>query len=72
MRDESFLDWPFSEAGNRAFAAEVEAWATEHADRLTDHDADGSTRALAVAMGEAALLRVAVPDDRRLDVRDRM
>lgn len=58
---------PFFEDRHRAWAAEVEAWATAHAARLTDeHDADGSTRALAAAMGEAGLLRATVAP---LDVR---
>ena len=52
-------DWPFFEDTHRAWAVEVEAWASANAARLTDeHDADGSTRALAAAMGEAGLLRV--------------
>lgn len=70
MADTSFLDWPFFEARHRAFAAEVEEWAVAHAGHLTDHhDADGSTRALAQAMGKAGLLRAAVPEDGVLDVR---
>ncbi|WP_424812197.1 acyl-CoA dehydrogenase family protein [Roseococcus sp. YIM B11640] len=70
MADSSFLDWPFFEARHRAFAAEVETWAVANADRLTEHhDADGSTRALARAMGQAGLLRVAAPEDGKLDVR---
>ena len=70
MADTSFLDWPFFEPRHRDFAAEVDAWAAEHADRLTDHhDADGSTRALARAMGDAGLLRMAVPESGALDVR---
>ena len=51
-------DWPFFEPTHHAWAAEVEAWASTHAARLTDeHDADGSTRALAASMGEGGLLR---------------
>lgn len=51
-------DLPFFEDRHRAWAAEVEDWAAAHAERLTDeHDADGSTRALAAAMGQAGLLR---------------
>jgi acyl-CoA dehydrogenase len=70
MADRTFLDWPFFDARHRAWAAEVEAWAAAHAERLSDeHDADGSTVRLARAMGEAGLLRVACPDDARLDVR---
>ena len=51
-------DWPFFAPSHHAWAAEVEAWASTHAARLTDeHDADGSTRALAASMGEGGLLR---------------
>ncbi len=70
MPDRAFLDWPFFDARHRAWAAEVEAWAAEHAERLSDeHDADGSVRRLARALGEAGLLRVACPADGALDVR---
>ena len=70
MPDRAFLDWPFFEPRHRAWAAEAEAWAAEHAERLSDeHDADGSVRRLARAMGEAGLLRVACPADGALDVR---
>lgn len=64
------LALPFFEPHHRAWAEEVEGWAQAHAARLTDHhDADGSTRGLARAMGEAGLLRAACPEDGRLDVR---
>jgi acyl-CoA dehydrogenase len=64
------LALPFFEPRHRAWAEEVEAWAAAHAVPLTDHhDAATSTRALARAMGEAGLLRAAVPADGRLDVR---
>lgn len=70
MADQSFLDWPFFDPRHREFAAEVEAWASTNAARLTDHhDADSSTRALALALGEAGLLRVAAPETGALDVR---
>ncbi len=70
MPDRAFLDWPFFDARHRAWAAEVEAWAAAHAERLSDeHDADGSTIRLARAMGEAGLLRVPCPEDGVLDVR---
>jgi acyl-CoA dehydrogenase len=70
MPDTAFLDWPFFEPRHRAWAAEVEAWATAHAEALSDeHDADGSTLRLARAMGEAGLLRVPCPEDGVLDVR---
>jgi acyl-CoA dehydrogenase len=70
VSDHSFLHWPFLEPRHRDWAAEVEAWAAAHAGRLVDeHDIDGSTRRLAKSMGDAGLLRVAVPEDGRLDVR---
>lgn len=70
MPDTSFLDWPFLDQRHRAWAAEVEAWASAQAERLSDeHDADGSVINLARAMGEAGLLRVPCPEDGRLDVR---
>ncbi len=70
MADRTFLDWPFFEARHKSWAAEVEAWAAAHAERLADeHDADGSTIRLVRAMGEAGLLRVPCPEDGRLDVR---
>jgi acyl-CoA dehydrogenase len=70
MPDRTFLDWPFFEPRHRDWAAEVEAFASEHAEALSDeHDADGSTLRLAHAMGEAGLLRIPCPEDGRLDVR---
>ncbi len=61
-------DLPFFEDRHRAWAAEVESWAAAHAARLTnEHDADGSTRALAAAMGASGLLRAtAAPLDVRM------
>ncbi len=68
LRD--FLALPFFEPRHLAWAEEVESWAAAHAARLTDHhDADGSTQALARAMGDAGLLRVCCPQDGRLEVR---
>lgn len=70
MPDRDFLAWPFFEDRHRAFAAEVQAWAAAHAARLAEEqDTDRSTIALTRAMGEAGLLRAAVPLDGRLDVR---
>ena len=70
MADRDFLAWPFLEDRHRRLAEEVEAWAAAHAAALSDHhDADGSTRALAAALGEAGLLRHACPEEGRLDVR---
>jgi acyl-CoA dehydrogenase len=70
MPDRSFLDWPFLEPRHRAWAAEVETWAGAHAETLAHGgDVDAATIRLTRAMGEAGLLRVAVPEDGRLDVR---
>lgn len=70
MPDRDFLDWPFFAPHHRAWAAEVEAWAAAHAAALVDHhDADASTLRLTHAMGEAGLLRMAVPEAAPLDVR---
>ena len=70
MADASFLDWPFFAPHHRAWAAEVAAFAAQHAAALSnEHDADGSVIALARAMGEAGLLRVPCPEDGPLDVR---
>lgn len=70
MPDTDFLCWPFFEAWHRDWYEEVLAWAAQHAHALTDEaDAEGSTQRLARAMGEAGLLRRAVPEDGKLDVR---
>ncbi|MBU8542146.1 MULTISPECIES: acyl-CoA dehydrogenase family protein [Roseomonadaceae] len=70
MADQSFLDWPFFEPRHRDWAAEVEAWAAQHAEALSDeHDADASVIRLARGMGDAGLLRVPCPADGVLDVR---
>lgn len=75
MTDKSFLDWPFFDAGHRAFADEVEAFAAAEVAGLADHhDVDGSCRKLVAALGRAGLLRAAVPAafgglHERLDVR---
>jgi acyl-CoA dehydrogenase len=65
--DRDFLAWPFLDAEHRAWAEEVEAFAAT----LTPHgeDVDAATRELTRAMGQAGLLRVAVPADGRLSVR---
>ncbi|MDO9499761.1 acyl-CoA dehydrogenase family protein [Falsiroseomonas sp.] len=70
MADTGFLDWPFFEPRHRDWAAEVEAWAAQYAETLSDeHDADASVIRLARAMGDAGLLRVPCPADGVLDVR---
>jgi acyl-CoA dehydrogenase len=70
MPDRSFLDWPFFDPRHKAWAAEVEAWAAQHAAALAgDCDTDLATVSLVRAMGDAGLLRVPSPEDGRLDVR---
>ncbi|MBP0445635.1 acyl-CoA dehydrogenase family protein [Roseomonas sp. SSH11] len=69
MPDRDFLSWPFLEPRHRDWAEEVEAWAAAHAGRLSEGDTDTAVRALARSMGEAGLLRMAAPEDGRLDVR---
>jgi acyl-CoA dehydrogenase len=69
MPDRDFLSWPFLEPRHRDWADEVEAWASAHAGRLSQGDTDDAVRNLTRAMGEAGLLRAAVPADGRLDVR---
>lgn len=70
MPDRDFLAWPFFDDAHRAWAAEVETWAADRAEALSDeHDVDASTRRLTAALGTAGLLRAAVPEDGRLDVR---
>ncbi len=67
MADRDFLAWPFFEPRHRDWAAEVEAFAAA----LPPHgdDTDAATIALTRALGDAGLLRMAVPADGRLDVR---
>ena len=71
MTDRTYLDWPFFDPPHRALADAVETWASRHAETLADEtNVDRSCRDLAAAMGEAGLLRHAVPEPGgRLDVR---
>jgi acyl-CoA dehydrogenase len=73
MPDTSFLAWPFFDERHRALAAEVERLAETLADLVTA-DVDVSCQMLVARMGEAGLLRHAVPAayggaGERLDVR---
>jgi acyl-CoA dehydrogenase len=67
MSDRSFLEWPFFDAGHRAFAAEVDAWANQALAPLldgSDGDLDavyGCVGRLVRALGNAGLLRACVP-----------
>lgn len=62
MPDRSFLSWPFFEAGHRALAGEVDAWAAAHVERIIaeGNDLDTTCRTLARAMGEAGICAHAV------------
>lgn len=70
MTDRTYLDWPFFEPRHRALAEAADEWAANHVPGLIDHgDVDGTCTRLAAAMGQAGLLRHAVPPDGVLDVR---
>ncbi|MCR0982097.1 acyl-CoA dehydrogenase family protein [Roseomonas populi] len=69
MADRDFLSWPFLAPRHKDWAAEVEAWAAANAERLSEGETDEACRNLARAMGEAGLLRMAVPESGKLDVR---
>ncbi len=66
MADLSYRDWPFFDAGHRAFAAELEAWAgsadLDAASHATGGAAlDEAARTLVRRLGAAGLLRVCIP-----------
>lgn len=69
MPDRDFLAWPFFEPRHHDWADEVEAWAAANAGRLSEGNTDDAVRNLTRAMGDAGLLRAAVPEDGKLDVR---
>ena len=60
----AYLNWPFFEPSHRALAESLDAWASQHVERLVGdhHDADAACRRLVAAMGEAGWLRHAAPD----------
>jgi acyl-CoA dehydrogenase len=60
MPDRSFLSWPFLEPRHAALAAEVEAF-TRGLPEGEPADVDAACRALVRALGDAGLLRLAVP-----------
>jgi len=63
MADTSFIDWPFFDDPHRAYLAELSAWCAAHDAELraetTDVNAD--CRHLVRLLGEAGILRNAVP-----------
>ncbi len=72
MADTSYLDWPFFDDAHRAFAARLDAWATESlaAVGIDHHDADASCQRLVRSLGDAGWLRHAVATgDAPMDVR---
>jgi acyl-CoA dehydrogenase len=55
------LDWPFFDAGHRAFATSLDTFATSAPMADIDHaDVDGACRKLVRALGDAGLLEAAV------------
>ncbi len=69
MTDRSFLRWPFLSDAHRAVAGEAEAWAAAALSHGHEGELDATCRRLARRMGEAGLLRHAVPEDGVLSVR---
>jgi alkylation response protein AidB-like acyl-CoA dehydrogenase len=76
MADRSFLDWPFFDAGHRAFAQELEGWVSRElpslegradappsgpAPAMAGPNLDQTVAALVRALGRAGLLRACVP-----------
>jgi acyl-CoA dehydrogenase len=64
---EDTLAWPFFEPRHRDWAAELARFAASL--HVAHDDADAATIMLTRTMGEVGLLRAAVPEDGRLDVR---
>ncbi len=62
MPDWSFLDWPFFEDRHRAFARELDAWATAHLRHAEAADLDAACRALVRDLGQAGWLAAAVAE----------
>ena len=60
MHDLPHLDWPFFEERHRAFARELEGWASEHLAHAHGKDIDAECKALVSALGAAGWLRHAV------------
>ena len=73
MPDRSFLDWPFLDDRHRAFAGELDGWASEHVGALpepAEEELDGACRSLVAALAAGGWLRPVVPGaDGGLDVR---
>jgi acyl-CoA dehydrogenase len=63
VADESFINWPFFDASHRTYWTELAAWCIEHAAQLHDEtqDVNADCRRLVKLLGEAGVLRHAVP-----------
>ena len=62
MADRSFLDWPFFDHTYHVLAADLEAWAQDHANGEADEaDLDDTCRGLVAALAAGGLLAYCVP-----------
>ena len=62
MADRSFLDWPFFDHSHHALAADLEAWAQDHANgEADDSDLDDTCRGLVAALAAGGWLAYCVP-----------
>ncbi len=63
MSDRTFLGWPFFEDAHRAFADELDRWASAELDETEHDDAglDDAVRSLVPRLGQAGWLRYCVP-----------
>jgi alkylation response protein AidB-like acyl-CoA dehydrogenase len=59
-REPPHLDWPFFEERHRAYARDLDAWATEHVPQDHAHDVDAACRALVRSLGAGGWLRPAI------------
>lgn len=72
MTDTSFLTWPFFATRHRTLAAELSSWIARQGAALAgdERNVDGTCRRLVRLMGDAGLLKYAVPGEgAALDVR---
>src|SRR3954453_4475466 len=60
MRELPHLDWPFFEKRHRAFARDLDAWATVNVPQAHAHDIDAACRAPVKSLGADGWLRPAI------------